>query len=759
MKLKSTIISVVACLVALVMTLSFTACNPTENTEATITAIEILESISVDTGDTKNVITQIKYSDGTTKKTNDSSIVWKSSDEAIATVTRGIVSGKARGTANITATVGEGDKAVTSNVCAVTVHSLEFTVTGEGVKDGVATIDLGQTLQLTATVKQDGVAVENAEIVWSSSSASFVTVSNTGLIKGLNPGKSTVKAIYNNREATVEVTVNELAGAAKMTDKEQNKAPANAWGYWHDQGWNWSNTTVEQGAVYTEPYTEPAGDGYIGAGKVNITFSVDQYSSMNGTAGPNEAAIQLFYRSAGEEGKLITNHNYELTLKLETTASGTVSLNDYTKLPENPFAGVELGEITEKENAQYKFEVEAGKVNTLTVQFRHGDSGAIYADGKYSNVESAIQLCLGLLSAPKENESDDNVVKVTVYEICYKDLGAAEKEFKDNPENLPGYQAPVELPDMGDAQAVALPAPELQNNPDKYVVTPADEGKSYNVKYTDVAGGSYEDALFDITGTNAAECNTFAVTIKNNGEESISIRFDINAAQAHNDNGSQDIVVAAVAAKGNPKTDTTWGGTPITVAGGDEVTLYLTYDVKLGAPDKLRVCFNTHIYQDTATYSGDVTISGFTFAKLEDTRKTATANDVNLVKEGDAVYFVVTGKCTNYTLDELKAAHGLYLQSSDWDESKNVTAAEEDLTVTLDGEGNYEIKWNITNVAAGSYMAHLTPAFLGTQYGDLFHESGFDPVINNGGKTYDYVNKSFDGGAWSRYCLTITVDE
>ncbi|MCH5350375.1 MAG: Ig domain-containing protein [Clostridiales bacterium] len=132
-----------------------------------------------------------------------------------------------------------------------------------------------------------------------------------------------------------------------------------------------------------------------------------------------------------------------------------------------------------------------------------------------------------------------------------------------------------------------------------------------------------------------------------------------------------------------------------------------------------------------------------------------TANDVELKKEGDSVYFIVTGTCSNYTLEELKAAHGLYVQSTDWDVSKDVTAQEADLEVTLDEEGNYMIKWNITNLAPGSYMAHLAPAFLGTQYGDLFHESSLESHIECNGKTYDYVNGDF--GGWTRYCLTITA--
>lgn len=436
MKLKKTILSVVACAIALVMTLAITACNPTEEpTEATVTAIELLATAEIDTGETKNVISLITYSNGETKKLSDSTIEWKSSNETVATVNRGVVTGKAKGTTEITASIGE----VTSNKCTVTVHSLELIIAGEGVEDGAVTIDMGNTLQLSATVKKDGVAVENAEIAWTTSAAAFVTVSEDGLITALNPGAATITATYNdNRTEKVEVTVRELAGAAKMTDKEQNKAEANAWGYWYDQGWNWANTTVEKGAVYTEPYNEPAGDGYIGAGKVNITFTIDSYQWENEEGNSlDPAAIQLFYRSAGEEGKLLTNHNYEVTLKLETTASGKVSLNDYSKLPANPKEGVEVGEITEGEDYSCDFEVEAGKVNTLTVQFRHGDTGAIYADQKYSNVESAIQLCLGMLG-----RKGGDPVKVTVYDISYRDLGAATKEWQDNPENLPGYVDP-----------------------------------------------------------------------------------------------------------------------------------------------------------------------------------------------------------------------------------------------------------------------------------------------------------------------------
>ena len=240
----------------------------------------------------------------------------------------GVVSGKAKGTAKITATYGDF-----SATCNVTVNSVEVKISGYTPNaDGKIELDVDGTLNLSAKVLKNDVEMENEQIVWTTSNQGIVSVNN-GVITGVNPGEAviTVKRVSNeSQSASVTVVIKEIAGAELMDTYEQNKTPADTWGYWGDKGYNWSNTTIY--SAYTEPYNEetPSDDyKYIGANKMNITFSVDKYAgSMQ--PGPKDSAIQLFYRSStGNKGKLEANHNYEIKFKILSNAAGTIVVNPY----------------------------------------------------------------------------------------------------------------------------------------------------------------------------------------------------------------------------------------------------------------------------------------------------------------------------------------------------------------------------------------------------------------------------------------------
>ena len=293
--------------------------------------------------------------------------------------------------------------------------------------------------------------MENEQIAWTTANQGIVSVNN-GVISGVNPGEAVITAKRvggGEQSASVTVVVKEIEGAELMETFEQNKTPADTWGYWGDKAYNWSNTTIY--SAYTEPYEEGTpseGYNYIGAGKMNITFSVDKYAGSM-APGPHDAAIQLFYRSStGNEGKLEANHNYEIKLKILSNTAGTVVIN--------PYDDNEIGyEMDEDNEENHKSEVVANEEKEITVRFRHGDSGAIYANGVYDNVETAVNILLGLLSAPQDGEETGNVVKVSIYDIQYKDLGESTHKWVDDETKLDGYvdpDAPV-IPEAPEALA------------------------------------------------------------------------------------------------------------------------------------------------------------------------------------------------------------------------------------------------------------------------------------------------------------------
>ena len=133
------------------------------------------------------------------------SVTWSSSNTAVATVSStGLVAGVGGGTANITVTTVDGAK---TDVCAVVVNSIQTLVTGVTVTPTTATINVGVTSQLTATVAP--VNATNKSVTWSSSNTAIATVSSTGLVAGVAIGSATitVKTVDQSKTATSVITV------------------------------------------------------------------------------------------------------------------------------------------------------------------------------------------------------------------------------------------------------------------------------------------------------------------------------------------------------------------------------------------------------------------------------------------------------------------------------------------------------------------------------------------------------------------------
>ncbi len=446
MKLKKLFLSALAAVLSLSIVFSLAACGD-EKTPA-VTAIAVNPAaVEIETGDAAKITVTATYDDETTAELKAGDVTWASDNQEVASVTRGMVSGRSRGTAKITATYGDF-----TATCNVTVNAVEVRISGyEPNADGKIELEVDDTLTLGAKVFKNDAELENEQIAWTTANQGIVSVNN-GVISGVNPGEAVITAKRvggGEQSASVTVVVKEIEGAELMETFEQNKTPADTWGYWGDKAYNWSNTTIY--SAYTEPYEEGTpseGYNYIGAGKMNITFSVDKYAGSM-APGPHDAAIQLFYRSSkGNEGKLEANHNYEIKLKILSNTAGTVVIN--------PYDDNEIGyEMDEDNEENHKSEVVANEEKEITVRFRHGDSGAIYANGVYDNVETAVNILLGLLSEPNEDEATGNVVKVSIYDIQFKDLGESTHKWVDDETKLDGYvdpDAPV-IPEAPEALA------------------------------------------------------------------------------------------------------------------------------------------------------------------------------------------------------------------------------------------------------------------------------------------------------------------
>lgn len=115
---------------------------------------------------------------------------WFSSNSSVATVDKyGLVTGKAEGTAVITAKVAGATLAAS---CTVTVTKEDIRVTGVHLSDTAKTLNLESRALLTATVEPDNAA--NKNVTWSSSNENVATVDENGLVTAVGTGMAEITA-------------------------------------------------------------------------------------------------------------------------------------------------------------------------------------------------------------------------------------------------------------------------------------------------------------------------------------------------------------------------------------------------------------------------------------------------------------------------------------------------------------------------------------------------------------------------------------
>ena len=148
-----------------------------------------------------NATRYLSYSGGS------GTVTWGSSDESVATVDKGAITGLKIGTTTITATRGEE-----TATCTVDVVYNSLTI-GENESKNVGTVNLiikeHDTETLTVKV-EDGKykEVDNpANITWTSSDSSVVTVDSNGKLTAVKAGTSTITATAAGVEDTVTINV------------------------------------------------------------------------------------------------------------------------------------------------------------------------------------------------------------------------------------------------------------------------------------------------------------------------------------------------------------------------------------------------------------------------------------------------------------------------------------------------------------------------------------------------------------------------
>ena len=121
----------------------------------------------------------------------DPSVTWASDNTDVAMVdAKGKVVGVAPGTTKVTATSVDNPNATA--VCNVEVTSDIVSVTGIGIDKTEGTVEVGKTLQITATVSPANAT--DQRVRWTSSDEKVATVGNAGLVTGVAPGTAEITA-------------------------------------------------------------------------------------------------------------------------------------------------------------------------------------------------------------------------------------------------------------------------------------------------------------------------------------------------------------------------------------------------------------------------------------------------------------------------------------------------------------------------------------------------------------------------------------
>ena len=144
-----------------------------------------------------------------------------------------------------------------------------------------------------------------------------------------------------------------------------------------------------------------------------------------------------------------------------------------------------------------------------------------------------------------------------------------------------------------------------------------------NVTYEGLTGGSYNNVQANAADL-AAGNDTFSIKITNNGDSAVKLRIDLIGENTITvgDNANMNVCNLSAEKTGGGSefyTDTTWGGTMITLAAGEEVTVVITYTngSEMGAVQRVQLYLDSADYADTETHSGNVTFGEFKFSNSQ----------------------------------------------------------------------------------------------------------------------------------------------
>lgn len=141
-------------------------------------------------------------------------VSWSSSKEDVATISDGVITAISEGTTIITVTTEDGGHTAS---CEITVNGEPtIHVTSISLDFSSIVVRVGATFQLTATINPTNAANQNVR--WSSNNENIASVSDDGLVSGINGGEAIITVISEDGDymAQCVVTVKDN-GSSKIT--------------------------------------------------------------------------------------------------------------------------------------------------------------------------------------------------------------------------------------------------------------------------------------------------------------------------------------------------------------------------------------------------------------------------------------------------------------------------------------------------------------------------------------------------------------
>ena len=123
-----------------------------------------------------------------------------------------------------------------------------------------------------------------------------------------------------------------------------------------------------------------------------------------------------------------------------------------------------------------------------------------------------------------------------------------------------------------------------------------------NISYANMAGGTWNNVDLSGFAADMADHNVFTATIKNNGTASVNLRVDIMG-------GTVKLNASATMDGEAVNTDLVNGGSYFVIGAGEEVFIEIVYTLGDAAPTSIQFMPDSHVWQDTNSYTGNITVS------------------------------------------------------------------------------------------------------------------------------------------------------